>query len=143
MDKENGLIKNYSYLSLIINIVAIVFTILPTIGLSTLGTISVIIFIVTVAVDLALIYLTLDSINRSDSKGQTIKKLCWIYLIFFFFAILALMTDALVYSFVEVGSILRTLSYIFAQIAYYAIYGLGIFTSYYNLQHIDRPETWK
>ena len=143
MGKENELMKNYSFIAMIINIAAIVFHILPYVGLSVIGTASTVIFFIAMAIDLGLIYLTLEYINRNDLVGQKIKKICWIYLIFALFAVIILLGDSMIYSFIEVGSILRTVTFIGAQIAYYGLYALGIFTAYYNLQNIDRPETWK
>ena len=143
MGKENEIMKNYSFVALIINIVAIVFHILPYLGLSAIGSTSTVIFLITVGIDLGLIYLTLEFINREDSIAQKIKKICWIYLLFALFAVMLLLGDSLIYSFSEAGDPIRTIMFILAQVAYYGLFGFGIFTAYYNLQNIDRPETWK
>ncbi len=143
MKQVINLIKNYSYLALIMNSVTIVFNILPYLGLNILKTISTILFIITVAIDLGLIYLTLSFINRNHSMGQKLKKICQFYLIFFFVAIILLMLDSIIYSFLEVGNFLRVVSFIGSQIAYYGIYTLGLLTAIIALENINNPEVWK
>ncbi len=143
MNKELNIMKNYSIITLCINIAAIIFHILPYLGLMAVSAVSTILFLVAVGIDLGIIYLTLITINRADNIGQNLKKLCWLYLLVFMLAICLLMADALVYSFIEVGSILRIFTQIGSQIGYIAIFGLGIYLSFYIIQNADRTETWK
>ncbi|MHA1651901.1 MAG: hypothetical protein ACTSYB_17045 [Candidatus Helarchaeota archaeon] len=143
MNKENSSFKNFLLISLLMNTIALLLYILSSFGVSALKTISTIFFFIVVAIDLTLIYVNLHLINRTNSTGQKIKMLNWIYLLFFLIAMLLLMSDSLIYSFIEVGNILRDISFIGAQLAYCGIFGLGIFTSYYDLQYIDQKNVWK
>jgi hypothetical protein len=143
MIEKPDFMTKYAYIALIVNVIAAVFHLLASVGLSAIGTVSVILFIIAVGVDLGLIYLILDYINRNTEVGQKMKKICWIYLFFFLLAILVLMMDSLVYSFIEVGSFLRTISLIGAQVAYYGIYGLGVFTALQFLKYSESPEIAK
>jgi len=143
MAEMHNLLKYCSYSGLIINIAAIVFTILPYIGLETLKIISTAIFLIAFGMDLALITLNLSLVNRKDPIGQKLKSLSRVYLVFFLLAALALFMSSLTYSFVEVGNFLRTCAYISLFIAYYGIFGLGLVTVYLDLHNIDRTETWK
>ncbi len=142
IEKSDFMIK-YAYIALIVNAIAAVFHLLASVGLSAIGTISVILFIIAVGVDLGFIYLILDYINRDTKIGQKMKKICWLYLLLFLLAVLVLMMDSLVYSFIEVGSIIRTISQVGAQIAYYGIFGLGIFTALQFLKYSESPEVAK
>ncbi|MHA1132499.1 MAG: hypothetical protein ACTSQI_20160 [Candidatus Helarchaeota archaeon] len=135
MSEKKTFLEKYTNYALIINIVAAVFYLLGSLGLNIIETFSVIIFFITVGSDLALVYLILASINRNTETGQQIKKICWIYLVLFLFAILLMLLDSLTYSFIEVGNPIRFISIIGAQFAYYIIFGFGIFTSLYYLRY--------
>jgi hypothetical protein len=143
MEKRSSLLKNCSYIGLFINIAAMIFIILPYIGLELLKAISVIIFIIAFGIDLGLITINLGLVNRQDATGQTIKNICRIYLFFCLIAVMLLFLFSLTYAFIEVGNFLRICAYISLFIAYYGIFGLGLVTVYLDLQNIDRTETWK
>lgn len=143
MENSSSLLKNYSYIGLVINIAAMIFIILPYIGLELIKPTSVIIFIIAFGIDFGLITLNLGLVNRQDIIGQKIKIVSRIYLVFCLFAVILLLLFSLTYSFIEVGNFLRICAYISLFIAYYGIFGLGLVTVYLDLQNIDRTETWK
>ena len=143
MAEMHYLLKYFSYSGLIINIAAIIFTILPYVGLEALKPVSTTIFLITFGMDLALVTLNLSLVNRKDPIGQKLKSFSRVYLIFFLWAALALFMSSLIYSFMEVGNFLRICAYISLFIAYYGIFGLGLVTVYLDLQNINRTETWK
>jgi hypothetical protein len=143
MDKINTLLKNYVYIALILNVIAMILNLVAAIGLNFIQTLSTIVFFITFGVNLGLIYLNLDFINRADSTGQKIKNICRIYLVFLLLAILLLFSYSLVYSFIEVGNFLRIASYIGLYIAYYVTFAIAIFTSVIDLQNVNNSKVWK
>lgn len=138
MAEMHSLLKYCSYIGLIINIAAIIFTILPYIGFETVKTIGTLIFFITFGIDLALIALNLSLVNRKDSVGQKLKNFSRIYLIFLFFAAVLLFGSSALYSFFE-GAILATVC---TLIAYYGMFGLGLVTIFLDFQNRNRTETW-
>ena len=144
MTKIYNLLKYYSIIAFIMNAVAVAFQQIPNlIGISFIGTLSTILFLIAAGIDLGLIYLTLNNINREDEIGQKLKKICWLSILLFLLAICMLMVDSLVYSFIEVGSILRTFAAIGGILAYFIIYISGCLMAYLILKNIDRSETWR
>ena len=87
MIENPDFMTKYTYIALIVNAAAAVFHLLASVGLSVIGTVSVILFIIAVGVDIALIYLILAYINRETKIGQKMKKISWIYLLFFLLAV--------------------------------------------------------
>lgn len=141
--ERNEIIKYYSYGALVLNIAAIIFNLLGYIGLTLMKLPGILLFLVAAGVDLGLIYISLSLINRLDPIGQKIKRAYHIYLIFFLLAVLMLFGNSLTYSFFPVGDLLRDLTYIGSILAYFGIFGLGILTTWLNIQNINRKGTWK
>jgi hypothetical protein len=139
MAEMHNLLKYCSYIGLIINVVAIIFTVLPYIGFETFKTISTVIFFIAFGIDLALIALNLSLVNRQDSIGQKLKGFSRIYLVFLFLAAVLLFGSSALYSFFE-GATLATVC---TLIAYYGMFGLGLVTIFLDLQNRNRIETWK
>ncbi|NVM28040.1 MAG: hypothetical protein HWN65_04275 [Candidatus Helarchaeota archaeon] len=141
--KGNEILKPTAYLAIITNTSAVILHALSYFGVDALKTVSFIMFYVAFGVNLALIYLNLDFINRGDQSGRKIKLTCWISLLFLFFVGGILLTESLIYSILLVGDILRIITLIISLISYFGIFGIGILISFLDLQNINRPETWK
>ena len=135
----HSLLKYCSYGGLIINIAAIILTMLPYIGFEAFKPVSTVMFIIAFGIDLALITLNLSLVNRQDPVGQKIKVISRIYLVFLFLAVLLLGFSSFLYSFFEEG----TLATIGTLIAYYGMFGLGLVIIFLDLQNRNRTETWK
>jgi hypothetical protein len=138
----HNLLKYCSYIGLVINIAAIIFTVLPYVGFETFKTVSTVIFLITFGIDLALITLNLSLVNRKDSTGQKLKSLSRLSLVFLFLAAVMLFMVSLIYSFIEVGSFVRIFGYIGLFVAYYGIFVLGLVTVFMDIQNRNRTETW-
>ncbi len=141
--ERNVIMKYYSFSALIINIAAIFFNLLGYIGISIIKLPAILLFLIAIGVDLGLIYISLSLINRLDPIGQKIKRAHHLYLIFFLFAVLMFFGNSLTYSFLAVGDLIRDLAYIGSIISYFGIFGLGILTTWLNIQNLDRKGTWK
>lgn len=141
--KGNEILKKTAYLAIITNISAVILHALSYFGVDALKTMSFIMFYVAFGVNLALIYLNLDFINRGDQSGHRIKITCWISLLFLSLVGGILLTESLIYSILLAENILGTITLTISLISYFGIFGIGIFISFLDLQNINRPETWK
>ena len=138
MTEMHSLLKVCSYIGLIINIAAIIFTALPYVGLIMFNLISIVIFFIAFGIDLVLVALNLSLVNRKDSIGQKLKKFSRIYLIFLFIAIVLLFGSSAFYSFF----VDATLATVCTLIAYFGMFGLGLFIVFLDFQNRNRTETW-
>ncbi|HUX98617.1 MAG TPA: hypothetical protein VMV49_03630 [Candidatus Deferrimicrobium sp.] len=143
MDKITTLLKGYVYIALVINGIAIILNIIAVLGLKSLQSMNTIVFFITFGINLGLIYLNLDFINRADSTAQKLKNICRIYLAFLLLAVLVLFSYSIIYSFIEVGNFLRLIAYIGLYIAYYGTFGIGLFIGFLDFQNINNSKVWK
>ncbi|TFG05459.1 MAG: hypothetical protein EU536_01785 [Promethearchaeota archaeon] len=142
MERIN-VMKFYSLLTLLLNILAIGTNLLSYLGIYILNFVSIISFLVAFSLNLGFIYLCLSYINRKDTIGRKITCLCRYYLVFCFIAVLILFTQSASYSFIAVGHFLRELIFVISLFCYFGILVFGLLANYVNCQNINRSGIWK
>ncbi len=139
-------VKNVSKLSALLNIVAIV------LGILYLSTISVynmiwdlagIVFIVAIFANLLLMFLTSIKLNKSSTLGHKMNLLIYIYLLFTILAMFGMIIGNLLISVSYSNALSATGGYYFMVYAnYFALLGLGIVISLFDVRNLDNAELW-
>ncbi|TKJ20046.1 MAG: hypothetical protein CEE42_15100 [Promethearchaeota archaeon Loki_b31] len=90
-------IKNVSYLSVVLNLASIILGIIYLVKplYSFLWDVFGIILLISLFVNLLLVYLNLDKINNANRLGKRTSLICYFYLVFMIFAMLSLMSGNL------------------------------------------------
>ncbi|MBD3228786.1 MAG: hypothetical protein GF329_11425 [Candidatus Lokiarchaeota archaeon] len=137
MIESKSIIKYYSFIVLIINILTFLFNLLPFLGLITIKIAASILFIVTFFINFCLIILNFKLVNRKDPKGgRWIKNVCWITIFVYFFAIFFLGVSPFLYSFLNIFNIPYLI------LAYSIFFGMGILIGILDLLNLNRSEAW-
>jgi hypothetical protein len=145
--KENHILKKgleiMVYVALIANVTSIVLGIIATIGSTAISNIAGIMFVISLGVNLAVLFFNFASLNRVDPKGKRLKNLCYIFMIFFFFALILIFYNQLVFV-LEMDLMSRhyIIAYIIHISGYFGILGFGLLITLFDFKYLPRPETW-
>lgn len=131
------------YLTLIINVITIVLSLLAYTGISLISMSAGILFLAALSLNLSTIFFTFANLNREDAKGRSLKNLCYLYMVFFFFAMFFILFKQIIFAIVtDITSNLYTIAEIVYLLGYFGILGLGLLLVLLVFKSIHRYETW-
>ncbi|HUX98809.1 MAG TPA: hypothetical protein VMV49_04600 [Candidatus Deferrimicrobium sp.] len=144
---EKGFFSEYFkviiLITLITNSIAIILSLIGDVGITLLTSVAIILMITAWCANLTAIHFTFVNLNRTDRKGNLLKNICYVYLVFFFFAIFMIFFKQIVFIFVQnVESVRYLRAEIIHLIAYYGILGFGLILSILDFKFLERAETW-
>lgn len=144
---ENETLKKFRditvYATLIINVSTITLSLLAYTGILVISMFAGFFFIVALLLNLSTIFFTFANLNREDVKGRKLKNLCYIFMVFFFFAMFFILFKQLIFAVVtNIASYLYPIAEIIYLLGYFGILGLGLLLVLLNLRYIHRHETW-
>ena len=137
-------LKFVVYATLIINAVAINLNLIVEVGLTILSGIAIFSLILAWIINLVAIFFNFANLNRKDEKGILLKRICYIFLVFFFFGLFMMLFKPIFTAFImDPDSPILIIANILHLIAYYGILGFGLALSILDLKFLERKETWR
>jgi hypothetical protein len=133
-------LKVVIYATLVINIITII---LSLFGEYPVSSIAGYMYLVALSVNLLAIFFNFINLNRASAKGKVLKIICYIDLVFLFFAIFMLLFNQIIFVLQEdLTNIRLIISEITHWIIYYGILGFALLLALVDLKYFNRPETW-
>lgn len=131
-------LKAITYATLGINLITII---LSLFGSYPISNIAGYMYIVAICINLLTIFFNFINMNTADAKGKLLKVLCYIYLVFLFFAMFILLFKQIIFVIQDDPSRI-----IIADITHWTVYfgilGFALLLSLLDLKYFNRPETW-
>lgn len=143
--ESETIVRYYSFLAILINVIAAIFFMLAYFGFSALNLARSILFLVAFFTNLGLILVNFQCANREDpSVGRWVKNLTWLYLFVLFGAVLMigisqigyLMADAPPYN---LPQMMIDLLGLFGNLA---VMGFGALLALYNMINLNKYNAW-
>jgi len=133
-------LKVVIYATLVINIITII---LSLIGEFTISNIAGYLYLVAICLNILALFFNFININTADAKGKFLKIICYLYLVFLFFAIFMLLFKQIIFVVQEDPTNFRLLmAEITHSIVYFGILGFALLLALLDLKYFNRPETW-
>ena len=133
-------LKLVTYATLVINAITIV---LSLFGEFPISNIAGFMYLVAISVNLLAIFINFLNINTADPKGKLLKNLCYIYLVFLFFALFLLLFKQILFvTQIDPNNMRLMIAEITHWIVYFGILGFALLLSLLDLKYFNRPETW-
>lgn len=133
-------LKIVTYATLVINAITII---LSVFGEYPISDIAGFMYIIAICINILAIFFNFININTVDAKGKLLKALCYLFLVFLFFAMFLLLFKQIIFALqTDPTSNLLLIAEITHWIIYFGILGFGILLSLLDLKYFDRPETW-
>jgi len=147
MESKNELLKKgleiITYVALVINAVALGLSIIVDIGVPFGSVLGGYLFFIALCANIASLFFNFATLNRTDEKGKLLKRLCYIFLIFFFFALYLMLYKQFIFiSQMDLTDISYLTSDILQKFTYFGILGFGLALALLDLKYLSRPETW-
>jgi hypothetical protein len=133
-------LKVSTYATLVINIVSII---LSLFGEYPISSIAGYMYIVAICLNILVIFFNFININTADAKGKFLKILCYIYLVFLFFAMFMLLFNQIIFVLQEDPTSIRLIiAELTHWIVYFGVLGFALLLALLDLKYFTRPETW-
>ncbi len=133
-------LKLITYATLVINATTIV---LSLFGEFPISNIAGFMYLVAISVNLLAIFVNFLYINTADAKGKLLKIICYVYLVFLFFAMFLLLFKQILFvTQVDPNNSRLMLAEITHWVVYFGILGFAVLLTLLDLKYFHRPETW-
>jgi hypothetical protein len=133
-------LKVVTYATLVINIVSII---LSLFGEYPISSIAGYLYIGAICLNILVIFFNFMNINTADAKGKFLKILCYIYLVFLFFAMFMLLFSQIIFIIQEDPTSIRLIiAELTHWIVYFGVLGFALLLALLDLKYFTRPETW-
>jgi hypothetical protein len=140
MGRSYAGLKITTYASLVLNALAIA---LSLIGDYNVLNIAGYIYFAVLCINLSAIFFTFINLNVQDKKGKILKVICYIFLVFFFFALFLLLYKQIIFvTIMDLTSIQYIVADLIQKTVYFGILGFGVILALLDLKYLHRPETW-
>ncbi|MBD3227889.1 MAG: hypothetical protein GF329_06845 [Candidatus Lokiarchaeota archaeon] len=140
MVESELIVRYFSFITLFLNAIALIFYLLPYMGFIMFNFTAAIMFLVAFGFDIGLININFKYANRKDPDvGRWIKNMAWLYLLVMFFGVLLIGISMVGYAISETPILMAGIQIPLLLIlganllGFLAILGFGSLTALYNI----------
>ena len=143
--KSNSIIKNVSYICIILNLasilLAIIYLAIPI--YSIIWDITGVIIIITLICNILLVHLNSTKVNRTSKEGSRLNLFCYLFLIYTILAMFGILFGNLIVSVTYVNfSLVYMVGYLMVFLNFFGLLAFGLIFALYDVKNLNNEKLW-